>query len=227
MRYNLLTNIQKQKTVKQTKTFHQKFLLVQNYLLLINMIEVQKWLLGINEIIIIDKNLENKIRKFLDPYEFFIGDFEDYGFYNYKNGFVKISDNKYYISYESNFFCFLEINLMGNENLFNDRKKLIDLFDDKVITINEKKTKNTSVCSLDERNFIINLDNNIFYLCDTQNLQKKLKFNLNIPLLKSIENNQNNHLEEKDKLLSINIIGPFYEFIFVNENNEILVISNK
>ena len=104
--YDLISNVTKIKNIEQTETFYQKFLSIQKYLLLINMTEVSKWLLGVYEIIIIDKNLENKTRKFLNPIKYFIGDFEDYCYYNYKNGFVKISDNKYYISYESNFFCF-------------------------------------------------------------------------------------------------------------------------
>ena len=227
--YDLISNVTKIKNIEQTETFYQKFLSIQKYLLLINMTEVSKWLLGVYEIIIIDKNLENIIKKIITPHELIIGDFNDYGFYNYKKGFVKISDNKYYICQEGRDFCFLEINLNGNEDVFNNEEKLPDLFDDdKKITIKENKAKNISVCPLDERYFTINLDNSIFYLCDAENLEIKSIFNVDLSLLKSIGNNQNNDLDSEDeKLLSIKFTGPFYEFICVNENNEILFISNQ
>ena len=227
--YDLISNVTKIKNIEQTEIFYQKFLSIQKYLLLINMTEVSKWLLGVYEIIIIDKNLENIIKKIIKPHELIIGDFNHYGFYNYKKGFVKISDNKYYICQEGRDFCFLEINLNGNEDVFNNEEKLPDLFnDDKKITIKENKAKNISVCPLDERYFTINLDNSIFYLCDAEILEINSIFNVDLPLLKSIGNNQNNDLDSEDeKLLSIKFTGPYYEFICVNENNEILFISNQ
>ena len=152
--YNLLTNISKIKAVKQNETFFQRFLSIQNYLLLINMTDLYKWVFGVKEIIIIDKNLENKIRKNLKPYKIAIGFFEDYSSYNYKRGFVKISDNKYYICHEGTYFSFLEINLKGNEHVFNDVKKLPELFDnEKIISIKNANAKNSTVCPLDEKYF--------------------------------------------------------------------------
>ena len=82
-------NISKIKSIKQNETFFQRFLSIQNYVLLINMADLYKWVLGVKEIIIIDKNLENKIRKNLKPYKITIGFFEGYSSYNYKKGFVK------------------------------------------------------------------------------------------------------------------------------------------
>ena len=227
--YNLLTNISKIKAVKQNETFFQRFLSIQNYLLLINMTDLYKWVLGVKEIIIIDKNLENKIRKNLKPNKIAIGFFEGYSYYNYKKGFVKISDNKYFICHEGTYFSFLEINLKGNEHVFNDVKKLPELFDnEKIISIKNANAKNSTVCPLDEKYFLINFDNSIFYLCDVEKFEINFKYNVNLPLLKTIGNNHNNELEiEDEKLLSIKIKGPYYEFICVNKENEILYISNK
>ena len=225
----MLTNISKIKAVKQNETFFQRFLSIQNYLLLINMTDLYKWVFGVKEIIIIDKNLENKIRKNLKPYKIAIGFFEGYSSYNYKKGFVKISDNKYYICHEGTYFSFLEINLKGNEHVFNDVKKLPELFgNEKIISIKNANAKNSTVCPLDEKYFLINFDNSIFYLCDVEKFEINFKYNVNLPLLKTIGNNHNNELDiENEELLSIKIKGPYYEFICVNKENEILYISNK
>ena len=56
--------------------------------------------------------------------------------------------------------------------------------------------------SLDDKNFVINLDNNIFYICDAENLTTKTKIDLNLPLNNSI---QNNKIEEKDNVKKIKI----------------------
>jgi len=69
-------------------------------------------------------------------------------------------------------FNFLEINLRGDEYIFNNVKKLADLFDgDKKIIIKQNKAINTSVCPFDEKYFLINLDISIFHLCDAENLK--------------------------------------------------------
>ena len=70
------------------------------------------------------------IKKFITPSELIIADFNDYSFDNYKKDLLKISDNRYYIFGEERDFNFLEINLRGNEDIFNNVKKLADLFDD-------------------------------------------------------------------------------------------------
>lgn len=226
--YDFGTNISKEKSIKQTQTFYEKFILVGDWVLLLKMQEVLKWMIGVKETIIVDKNLANIIRKKTKPYEFFIGDYNCYGFINYKESFVKISDNKYFIYFDNcsdgiNFY-FSEINIKGNEHILTDEKKLPDLFDEKVLEIKEKITFNISLISLDDKNFVINLDNNIFYICDAENLTTKTKIDLNLPLNNSI---QNNKIEEKDKLLSVKIQGGYYEFIFITKNNEIKFISNK
>ena len=70
------------------------------------------------------------IKKFITPSELIIADFNDYSFDNYKKDLLKISDNRCYIFLKGRDFNFLEINLRGNEDIFNNVKKLADLFDD-------------------------------------------------------------------------------------------------
>ena len=224
--YDLLTNISKQNTLKEKyenrETQMQHLLLIQNYLIIIDMWYIYKWLLDAMIITFVDKNLENIKSIYTDG--FFTHDAFD-GDYPY---YVKISDNKYCVKFwddKNNEIEVYEINILGNENILNDNEKFEDCCDKKYIFIKDEISKYCcSVYSLDERNFVINLSNKIFYLCDVENLQKKLKFIVDLSLFKSVNNEEN---EYRCYLISVKIKGPYYELIYYCYNNEILYISNK
>ena len=55
------------------------------------------------------------------------------------------------------------------------------------------------MCPFDEKYFLINLDDNIFHLCDAEIFEIKSTFNVNLPVLKSIGSNLNIELHKEDE----------------------------
>lgn len=222
--YDLRTNTLKQKKVKQPRSLFEKMLLVDNYILPLTINDAYKWDLGISNIIIIDKDLKSLLSYSFKAYNFLIGELN---FSDYVNGFVKLTDNKYFLYSESHSnstdLNFWEINFKGNENLLKERKRIPDLFEEKRITIKECNRKVFSVFPLNEKNFVVNFEDNIFYIYRSDNFQVLTKIKMNIPLY---DNVQMNEYQKECRILSMKTKGIYLEIIYVKKNNDILLISN-
>lgn len=175
--YNFITNTSNIKEIEYSINNRQKFILVDDYLLLITLVEVTKWMFGISEVFMIDKHFENIIQKELDPYQLPL---KDFGYFdNFKISFQQITDNIFFINSDSTYIELLEIRLKGKENILNDKdyEKLENVFIERSINIQDGGK--SSLYSLDEEKFVINNNNNIFYVCDAKNFKKITKMELN------------------------------------------------
>ena len=238
--YNFITNTSNIKDIEYSSNHRQKFILVDDYLLLFTLVEVARWIFGFSEVFMIDKHFENIIQKELDPFQLPLYDF---GYFdNFKNSFQQITDNIFFInsdSYgDSTNIELLEIRLKGNENILNDidYEKLENVFIER--SINIKDGGISSLYSLDDEKFVINNNNNKFYVCDAKNLKKITKMELNLqlnnileakPRIKFIEFNdeKGNYWEFENKILLFKLKGPYYEFYYLSVKNELLYITNK
>ena len=210
--------------------------MVDDYLLLFTLLEVHKWLFGISEVFMIDKHFEKIIQKELDPFQLPLYDFGNAG--SFENSFQQITDNIFFINSDSTNIEFLEIRLKGNENILNDidYEKLENVFIERSIDIKDGGI--SSLYSLDDEKFVINNNNNKFYVCDAKNLRKITKMELNLqlnnileakPRIKFIEFNdeKGNYWEFENKILLFKLNGPYYEFYYLSVKNELLYITNK
>ena len=215
--YDFKLNTQKEKKIKLlSENEKKKLIFVDDYLLLITIVEVQKWLYSISEVIFIDKNLEKIIKKNTDPVEDIVALFDFKHFYNFQKDFQQISDNIFYINDDEEF---LEIKLKEKENILNDKdnKNWEDIFNSHVIHINDKRT-NMSLHILDDKNFLINVNNNTFYLCNSNDLKIITKIKLNLQLDDLVKNSQ---------LLLFKMKKNYYDFYYISQKNELLYITNK
>ena len=98
----------------------------------------------------------------------------------------QISDNVFYINDDQEF---LEIKLKEKENILNDKdnKNCEDIFNSHVIHINDKIT---NIHILDDKNFLINFNNNTFYLCNSNDLKIITKIKLNLQLNDLVKDSQ-------------------------------------
>lgn len=229
--YDFKTNTSKEKQIEKIVDCKyleiHKLFLVDEYLLFITLQEYVKWTFGISKTVIIDKNLNiiNKIET--EPYEFCFADFNCFGFYNFIKGFIPISEDTYYLSYEESTNCnFSKIHLKGNENLFNDddKDKFMDLFDEVTIKLNEKVGNFISLFSLNEEKFVINFKPNTFYIFNSKNLELITKLEAEIP---SDNFDEQNRFEPKHKLFSFELKEIYYEIFYSFGKNELLYITNK
>lgn len=234
--YNFITNTSNIKEIEYSSNDKQKFILVDDYLLLITLMEITKWMFGISEVFMIDKHFENIIQKELDPYQ---SPLYDFGYFdNFKNSFQQITDNIFFINSDSTYIELLEIRLKGNENILNDKdyEKMEKVFIEHSINIQDGGK--SSLYSLDEEKFVINNNNNKFYVCDAKNLKKITKMELNLQLNNILEaepkikyipfkNEKDNNWEFENKILFLKMNGPYYEFYYFSLKNELLYITNK
>ena len=188
---------------------------MDDYIVLMTIVEVQKWIFSISEVLFIDKNFEKIIKKntnpFVSPVEFF--DFECFN--NFQKDFQQISDNIFYKNDQE----FLEIKLNGKENILNDKdnNNLEELFNEHLLYIKDERT-NISLHILDGKKFLINANNNNFYICNSKDLKIITKLEINLQLNNQYKNAQ---------LLLFKMEGGYYELYYISQNNELLYITNK
>lgn len=212
----------KEKILNEIKA--KKLIFADDYLLLLSMVEIQKWDYSVSEVIFIDKNFEKIIKKTTsDPYEGGAAYFDfEHGdcFGNLQKNFQRISDNLFFIpSTEDNIDKFLTIKIKGKENILNDEGNdgWTELFDNPKMYTNSKG-ENVSLYILDDKRFLLNFNNNIFYLYNVNDLKIITKLEVNLQKENIINNGQ---------LLLCKITGTSYDLYYVSQNNELLYITNK
>ena len=222
--YDFKSNTQIEKKEKILNTVvEKKLVFVDDYLLLLTMVSVQKWLYSISEVFFIDKNFEKTIlKKIRDPFEdpVYLIDFEYYDcFGNFQKDFQRISDNLFFTGSAENYEKFLIIKLKGKENILNDgdNNDLEELFDEPVMYVNSNKG-DISLYIMDDKRFLLNFNNNIFYLYNLNDLKIITKMEVNL---------QKENIIKKGQLLFCKIIGIYYDLYYVSQNNQLLYITNK
>ena len=71
---------------------------------------------------------------------------------------------------------------------------------------------------LDDKNFLINFNNNTFYLCNSNDLKIITKIKLNLQL---------DDLVKYSQLLLFKMKKNYYDFYNISQKNALLYISNK
>ena len=221
--YDFKSNTQIEKKEKiLNKTKAKKLVFVDDYLLLLNMVEIQKWFYSINEVIFIDKNFEKIIKKTTsDPFEdgAYYFDFENYDcFGNFKKDFQPISDNLFFTGSVDNNEKFLTVKFK-KENILNDGSNNVweELFDNPEMYVKSNRD-NISLYILEDKRFLLNFNNNIFYLYNLNDLKIITKMEVNL---------QKENIIKKGQLLLCKIRGNYYDLYYVSQNNELLYITNK
>ena len=221
--YDFKSNTQIEKKEKiLNKEKAKKFVFVDDYLLLLNMVAIHKWLYSIDEVIFIDKNFEKIIKKTTnDPFEdgAYYLDFEYYDcFGNFQKDFQRISDNLFFTGSADNSEKFVTIKFK-KENILNEGGNNVweELFDEPEIYVNSNQD-NISLYILDHKRFLLNFNNNIFYLYNLNDLKIITKMEVNL---------QKKNIVKKGQLLLCKIRGIYYDLYYVSQNNELLYITNK
>ena len=217
------THIEKKEKILN-KNKAKKLIFVDDYLLLLTMVEIQRWEFSISEVIFIDKHFEKIIIKTnSDPFEDGAYYFDFYYFDcfgNFQKDFQRISDNLFFIAgTKDNLDKFLTIKLKGKENILNDggNNSWTKLFDNPEMYVNSN-LDNMSLYILDDKRFLLNFNNNIFYQYNLNDLKTITKMKLNL---------QKENIINKGQLLFCKITGTSYDLYYLSQNNELLYITNK
>ena len=171
--YDFNTEISNKKKLIFTPNYFWKSFLIDNYLLLFSINNLNKDIYSLS-CDIIDKNLKYLKKKLT------LSKKQNQPYFFYDDPFVKLSDNLISVtSYVENHKTIIEVaDIRINQKVLDETKDELIAFDNKEIKI--KKTGYIDIYPLNKEKCGIAFDYKVYYICNLSNMEITLKMKLNI-----------------------------------------------